>query len=119
MGEMVCGDPNAFKFNILPEDQQNNNNSDNGNDNENNNEDNENNEFAPIGNCAKLETKLKTTELGSFLWPMLAPFLKGFVLYTPMNNFTNALIDKVYNLLYSSNFRYSLCNEVSFVRCSF
>ena len=116
MGEMVCGDPNAFKFNILPEDQQNNNNSDNGNDNENNNG---NNEFAPIGNCAKLEMKLKSTELGSFLWPMLAPFLKGFVLYTPMNNFTNALIDKVYNLLYSSNFRFSLYNDVSFKRCSF
>ena len=51
--------------------------------------------FVAINACAKLESKLTTNEAGKFVWPMIAPFLKGKVLYTPITEFTNSLILKV------------------------
>ena len=59
-------------------------------------EDDDNNEkFVAINACTKLESKLTSNEAGKFVWPMIAPFLKGKVLYTPITEFTNSLILKV------------------------
>ena len=57
--------------------------------------------FVAINACAKLESKLTTNEAGKFVWPMIAPFLKGKVLYTPITEFTNSLILKVRYIFYT------------------
>ena len=65
-------------------------------------EDDDNNEkFVAINACTKLESKLTTNEAGKFVWPMIAPFLKGKVLYTPITEFTNSLILKVRYIFYT------------------
>ena len=64
-------------------------------------DDNNNEKFVAINACAKLESKLTTNEAGKFVWPMIAPFLKGKVLYTPITEFTNSLILKVRYIFYT------------------
>ena len=76
------------------EDESEENNDDSDNDEENNGDNDD--DFAGINACKKLELKMKRSEMGGFLWTtILGPFLKGYVLYTPINNFTDALILKV------------------------
>ena len=44
--------------------------------------------------CLELESKMKETLGGRFLWNMMAPLLKGKVLYTPINEITSKIIGK-------------------------
>ena len=44
--------------------------------------------------CLELENEMKMTLAGRFIWNMIAPMLKGKLLYTPINELTTRIIDK-------------------------
>ena len=120
MGDMLCGDSQAFlfngKYNVLwsftndympliflglPTDIGRNGADDDDEDIDELEDEEDDENFVAINACAKLESKLTTNEAGKFVWPMIAPFLKGKVLYTPITEFTNSLILKVRYIFYT------------------
>ena len=90
-GEMMCGDQWAF-FDLIPEDL--------------------NFEVTKLAkvkdynlmeSCEALQIKLSESTMGKFLWKLVAPFLKGHVLYTPVDEFTQKIIYIVSNLIKSTS----------------
>ena len=86
IGEMMCGDQWAF-FGILPGGM-----------------DFEITESAKTFNddhsCEELSIKLNESTMGKFMWKIIAPFLKGHILYTPNDEFTKSIIEKVTKKIY-------------------
>lgn len=85
MGQLLCGDKKAFRFDIpetaLPPN------------------DDETSSYLPLeppkSSCKLLEEKLSKSNEGKLIWKMLAPFLMGNVVYSPNDNFTNQIIAQV------------------------
>ena len=48
-----------------------------------------------VDSCEALNQKLAESTLGKLAWKMVAPFLKGHILYTPNDEFTMNIIQKV------------------------
>ena len=48
-----------------------------------------------VDSCEALNQKLTQSTMGKFVWKIVAPFLKGHILYTPIDDFTKSIIKKV------------------------
>jgi hypothetical protein len=53
------------------------------------------NDDQPVDSCEELSIKLNESTIGKFMWKILAPFLQGHILYTPNDEFTKSIIEKV------------------------
>ena len=91
VGMMACGSKKAFKSDFLKFGV-------NGYDDDfENDTDIEFERLTLKGPCGRFEEKFKSLldKNTQWLWMIIAPFLKGMVLYTPSTEFTDALISEV------------------------
>ena len=56
-----------------------------------------------VDSCEELSIKLNESTMGKFMWKIIAPFLKGHILYTPNDDFTKSIIEKVTKKVISKN----------------
>ena len=86
IGQLMCGDEDAFfviaNSGYVFQDM-------------NKNESDANKVASEPDACEKIDVKMQETDVGRFIWKMLQPFLKGRILYTPMDEFTQTIIQKV------------------------
>ena len=52
-----------------------------------------------VDSCEALNQKLVQSTMGKFVWKIIAPFLKGNILYTPVDEFTQSIVKKVYSYI--------------------
>ena len=84
IGEMMCGDQWAF-IDLLPDEM----------DFEITESAKTFNDDQLMNSCEELSIKLNESTMGKFMWKIIAPFLKGHILYTPNDEFTKSIIEKV------------------------
>ena len=84
IGEMMCGDQWAF-IDLLPD----------GMDFEITESAKTSSDDQYMNSCEELSIKLNESTMGKFMWKIIAPFLKGYILYTPNDEFTKSIIEKV------------------------
>jgi hypothetical protein len=98
MGNLLCGDPEAFELKLdLTSFIKTNNvsNSDHDDDVDVELPDLDVDIVPFQSSCELLEAKLKEDDVGKILWRMSAPFLKGHIIYAPDNEMTRSIIEKV------------------------